>query len=47
MGFSKPIVIIFDHHYLDGLYDNDRLFFKDNLEWIATFEFIKKVKDVN
>lgn len=46
--FSKPIVIIFDHHYLDGLYDNDRLFFKDNLEWIvSTFEFIKKVKDVN
>ena len=46
--FSKPIVVIFDHHYLDGLYDNDRLFFKDNLEWIAsTLEFIKKVKDVN
>ena len=45
---SKPIVVIFDHHYLDGLYDNDRLFFKDNLDWItSTFLEIKKIKNVN
>ena len=45
---KKPIVIIFDQHYLDGIYDSERLYFKDTLDWIAsTFKEIKKIKNVN
>ena len=45
---SKPIVAIFDHHYLDGLYDSDRLYYRDNLEWItSTLLEIKNIKNVN
>ncbi len=45
---KKPIVIIFDQHYLDGIYDSERLYFKDTLDWIgSTFKEIKKIKNVN
>ena len=45
---SKPIAVIFDHHYLDGIYDSDRLYYRDNLEWIkSTLSEIKNIKDVN
>ena len=43
-----PIVVIFDHSYLDGLYRSGRTLFKDNLQWIrATFNKIKKINNVN
>ena len=40
--FSKPIVIIFDHHYLDGLYDNDRLFLKIILSGLFLLSSLSK-----
>ena len=45
---EKPIVIIFDHSFLDGLFVNGRVFFKDNISWIReTFKEIKKISKVN
>jgi hypothetical protein len=45
---KKPIAIIFDQHYLDGIFDCNRWYFKDHLDWIrSTFTEIKKIKNVN
>lgn len=45
---KKPIVVIFDQHYLDGMYDSGRWYFKDHLDWIrSTFREIKNIKKVN
>ena len=45
---KKPIAIIFDQHYLDGIFDSNRWYFEDHLDWIrSTFIEIKKIKNIN